>query len=146
MMNNLSNFFLRYFFIGNIQFAPGTVSSFIIAILWFFIPNVFLIQALILVSHIILGFYFCYIFTLESEHKDPGYIVIDEVCGMMIALFLLPKIIEAYIISFILFRLLDILKPSIINRSQNCNFGVGIMLDDIVAGFIAFLITTGLYI
>ena len=111
-----------------------------------FIPNSFLIQSLILIIHIFLGFYFCYSFTCYSNDKDPGYIVIDEVVGMMIALFLLPKVFEVYIISFILFRLLDILKPSIIERSQHFSFGIGIMLDDIIAGLIVLLIMNGLYV
>ena len=99
----------------------------------------------VLIFHVILGFYFCYTFTSHSDEKDPSYIVIDEVVGMMIALFLLPKIISAYILSFLLFRFLDILKPSIINRSQAFSYGSGIMLDDIIAGLITALVIQGIY-
>lgn len=144
-MNSIEQFFLRYFYIGNSKYAPGTIASICIAFFWFFIPNMFLVQLLILLFHIILGFYFCYKFTSSSDEKDPGYIVIDEVVGMMISLFLLPKIISAYIIAFILFRFLDILKPSIIDRSQNFIYGTGIMLDDIISGLIVFLAVQGLY-
>ena len=144
-MNSIEQFFLRYFYIGNSKYAPGTIASICIAFFWFFIPNIFLVQLLILLFHIILGFYFCYKFISSSDEKDPGYIVIDEVVGMMISLFLLPKIISAYIIAFILFRFLDILKPSIIDRSQNSIYGTGIMLDDIIAGLIVFLAVQGLY-
>ena len=145
-MFDIQQFFLRYFYLGNSKYAPGTITSSVVAIIWFFIPNSFLIQSLTLIIHIFLGFYFCYSFTCYSNDKDPGYIVIDEVVGMMIALFLLPKVFEIYIISFILFRLLDILKPSIIERSQHFSFGIGIMLDDIIAGLIVLLIMNGLYI
>ena len=145
-MFNISQIFLRYFYLGNSKYAPGTVASLYIGLVWFFVPNIFLIQFLILMIHILLGFYFCYSFTSSSNEKDPSYIVIDEVVGMMIALFLLPKIFKVYIISFILFRLLDILKPSIIDRSQNFDFGIGIMLDDIIAGLIVLLIMNGLYV
>ena len=144
-MNSIEQFFLRYFYIGNSKYAPGTIASICIVFFWFFIPNMFLVQLLILLFHIILGFYFCYKFTSSSDEKDPGYIVIDEVVGMMISLFLLPKIISAYIIAFILFRFLDILKPSIIDRSQNFIYGTGIMLDDIISGLIVFLAVQGLY-
>ena len=62
---------------------------------------------------------------------------------MMIALFLLPKSLIIYAASFLLFRLLDILKPSFIYRSQNYSYGLGIMLDDIIAGFITLIIIQG---
>jgi len=144
-MNNIEQCFLRYFYIGNSKYAPGTITSFCIALIWFFIPNVFFVQFFVLIFHIIFGFYFCYTFTSYSDEKDPSYIVIDEVVGMMIALFLLPKIISAYILSFLLFRFLDILKPSIIDRSQAFGYGSGIMLDDIIAGLITFLVIQGIY-
>ena len=146
MFNNVQHIFLRYFYLGNSKYAPGTVTSFCIALGWFFIPNIFFLQLLIFLFHVILGFYFCYKFILTSNDKDPSYIVIDEVVGMMLALFLVPKTIEAYTLSFLLFRLLDIFKPSIIDRSQNFNFGIGIMLDDLVAGFLVLLIINGLYV
>ncbi len=72
--------------------------------------------------------------------------VIDEVVGMMISLFLIPKTILAYSLAFILFRALDIFKPSIIYRSQNFGYGIGIMLDDIIAGIITLLIIIGVYL
>ena len=145
-MSNIQQFFLRYFYLGNSKYAPGTVTSFCITVLWYFVPNIFLVQLSIVMVHIVLGFYFCYTFTSCSDEDDPGYIVIDEVVGMMIALFLLPKVLSVYIISFILFRCQDILKPSFIYRSQNFGFGIGIMLDDVIAGLIVVLILQGLYI
>jgi phosphatidylglycerophosphatase A len=92
------------------------------------------------------GFYFCFQFTKNNLEKDPSYIVIDEVVGMMIGLFLLPKNIPIYIMAFILFRFFDIIKPSIIDRSQNFKFGIGIMADDIISGILTLLIIKGLYI
>ncbi len=142
-MIDLKQIVLKYFYLGDFKYAPGTISSFCIALIWFLIPNVFLIQFLILISHVFLGFYFCYDFISKSNEKDPGYIVIDEAVGMMIALFLLPKSLIVYAASFLLFRLLDILKPSFIYRSQNYNYGLGIMLDDIIAGFITLIIIQG---
>ena len=72
-MFNIEQIFLRYFYLGNSKYAPGTVTSFCIAIIWFFLPDIFLIQSLILIFHIILGFYFCYSFTSLSNEKDPNY-------------------------------------------------------------------------
>ena len=144
-MKEIDNIFLRYFYLGNSKYAPGSVSSFIILLIWFFIPNNIILQLSIILFHIVLGFYFCYRFNQEMNfEEDPSYIVIDEVAGMMLSLFLLPKTVLIYCLAFILFRFFDILKPSIIDRSQEYKYGIGIMLDDIIAGFFTFLIISGL--
>lgn len=139
-MISLRQIVLKYFYLGDSKYAPGTITSLCIALIWFFIPNIFFVQFFILIFHIIIGFYCCYKFISTSGEKDPSYIVIDEVVGMIIPLLLLPKSVLLYIFSFLLFRLLDILKPSFIYRSQDYDYGIGIMLDDIIAGFITFII------
>ena len=144
-MKEINNIFLRYFYLGNFKYAPGSFSSFIILLIWFFIPNNMLLQLSIILFHIILGFYFCYRFNQEKNlEEDPNYIVIDEVVGMMLSLFLFPKTLLIYSLAFILFRFFDILKPSLINRSQEYKYGIGIMMDDIIAGLLTFLIISGL--
>ena len=145
-MKKFETLFLKYFYLGDIKYAPGTIASLIILIIWYFIPNSIIIQLSILCFHLLFGFYFCFQFTKNNLEKDPSYIVIDEVVGMMIGLFLLPKNIPIYIIAFILFRFFDIIKPSIIDRSQNFKFGIGIMADDIISGILTLLIIKGLYI
>jgi phosphatidylglycerophosphatase A len=77
--------------------------------------------------------------------KDPGKVVVDEVAGQMIALlplsmFALGKV--WIIVSFILFRLFDIFKPYPARRFEALRSGLGIMADDLVAGFYAALIVT----
>jgi len=73
-----------------------------------------------------------------SDRKDPGKIVVDEVAGQLIALFPLTLFSRwstlAVIISFILFRFFDIVKPYPANRLQELNGGAGVMFDDLVAG------------
>jgi phosphatidylglycerophosphatase A len=70
--------------------------------------------------------------------KDPGKVVVDEVAGQFIALFPLTLFTRwstlAVIVSFILFRFFDIVKPYPANRLQELNGGAGVMLDDLVAG------------
>ncbi len=145
-MNKIQEIILTYFYIGKIEYAPGTFASFIIAFLYFFIPNTLSYQLSILLLHLILGFYFCYIYSKKNnQNHDPGFIVIDEVVGMMICLFCLPKLFSAYLLAFILFRVLDIFKPSIIFRIQNMKYGSGIMMDDIIAGIISLLIVNGIF-
>ena len=55
------------------------------------------------------------------------------------------KIFSAYLVAFILFRFFDILKPSIIERIQHIDYGIGIMLDDIISGFLSLLIVYGIF-
>ena len=73
-----------------------------------------------------------------SGRKDPGKVVVDEVAGQLIALFPLtlftPRSWVAVIVSFILFRFFDIVKPYPANKLQELNGGAGVMLDDLVAG------------
>ena len=73
-----------------------------------------------------------------SGKKDPGKVVVDEVAGQFIALFPLTLFtrwsIVAVIVSFILFRFFDIVKPYPANKLQELSGGAGVMLDDLVAG------------
>jgi phosphatidylglycerophosphatase A len=71
--------------------------------------------------------------------KDPGKVVVDEVAGQMITL--LPVVLvhdwpgtSWVIISFILFRFFDIVKPYPARRFERLHGGLGIMADDLVAG------------
>lgn len=71
----------------------------------------------------------------ELGIKDPGSIVIDEVAGQWLALAFVPLSIWSYVAGFILFRLADITKPwpaSLADR--RVAGGLGIMLDDVIAG------------
>lgn len=81
-----------------------------------------------------------------SGRKDPGKVVVDEVAGQLIALFPLTLFTRwstvAVIVSFILFRFFDIVKPYPANRLQELNGGAGVMLDDLVAGVYAAVIVS----
>ena len=73
-----------------------------------------------------------------SGRKDPGKVVVDEVAGQLIALFPLTLFPHwstvAVIVSFILFRFFDIVKPYPARRFEALKGGMGIMCDDLVAG------------
>jgi len=68
------------------------------------------------------------------EKEDPGEVVIDEVAGFLLTLFLLPTTAFNLCVGFILFRLFDILKPYPIRRLEKIGGGAGIVLDDLLAG------------
>jgi phosphatidylglycerophosphatase A len=82
--------------------------------------------------------------------KDPGRVVVDEVAGQMIAL--LPLSIFAVsskawiIVSFILFRLFDIFKPYPARRLEALPSGLGIMMDDVLAGAYAAVIVAAVLV
>ncbi len=66
--------------------------------------------------------------------KDPGVIVIDEVAGMMLSVLLLPLTLPVLAAGFVLFRCFDVWKPFPANISQRLPGGLGVMMDDLVAG------------
>ena len=72
--------------------------------------------------------------------NDPRQVVIDEVSGMMVGLLFLPVGWGIYLLAFLLFRFLDIFKPSLIRRVQDLPGSVGIMMDDLLAGLVTNLI------
>lgn len=75
------------------------------------------------------------------DRGDPGIVVIDEIVGQLIALSAAPFHPAAALLGFILFRAFDIIKPFPINwLDKHIHGGLGIMLDDVVAGLYAFLI------
>ncbi len=70
----------------------------------------------------------------ETMGHDNGHIVIDEVLGYWVALYLFPPTLYYIVFGFLLFRLFDIAKPYPINKLQNLPKGWGVMVDDILAG------------
>jgi len=68
---------------------------------------------------------------------DPGPVVIDEVMGMLVTLFLVPVGWSGAFIAFLLFRLFDIVKPYPSNRLERLPGGVGVMADDFMAAIYA---------
>jgi len=76
-----------------------------------------------------------------SGRKDPGKVVIDEVAGQFIALVPVPFMLGtawwSAILAFALFRFFDIVKPFPARKLESLHGGLGIMLDDVVAGVYA---------
>lgn len=81
-----------------------------------------------------------------AGRKDPGKVVVDEVAGQLIATlplaFFTNWSIAAVMVSFVLFRFFDIVKPYPANRLQDLKGGAGIMFDDLVAGVYAAVLVT----
>ncbi len=74
------------------------------------------------------------------DKADAGPIVIDEIVGMFITLTLAPHHPAAWLLGFVLFRIFDIFKPFPVSWfDSHIHGGIGIMMDDVVAGLYAFL-------
>ncbi|MCS7035553.1 MAG: phosphatidylglycerophosphatase A [Saprospiraceae bacterium] len=71
--------------------------------------------------------------------KDPSPVVLDEMVGMWVALWVAPVEWEAWAVIFASFRLFDIFKPLGIRSLERLPGGWGVMLDDILAGIYAWL-------
>ncbi len=126
------------FFIGYFPFAPGTVASaFAMVVLWLFKPSdtavLFVLSVLFILGVLASG-------KIEKklEKKDPSYIVIDEFAGYLTAVAFFSFSWQNLFIGFILFRFFDILKPPPIRQiERKLRGGLGIMIDDIIAGLMA---------
>jgi phosphatidylglycerophosphatase A len=127
------------FYVGNIPPAPGTLGSLIGLPLCFLLAGVQLPPAIIL-AVLFIGFAVWIAHAAEKtlKKKDPGCIVIDEASGMVVTLIGLPFNLTTAVIGFIIFRILDILKPFPIRTlDKRLAGGIGIVADDVVAGIFA---------
>ena len=132
--------------VGYMPLAPGTFGSLLGVAIFLGLTRVAGGAILLIVA--ILTFIFAGIWagtrTEEiSGGKDPGKVVVDEVAGQLIALvplLFLKWSIMMVMVSFILFRFFDIVKPYPANRLQELKGGVGVMCDDLVAGAYAAII------
>ena len=73
----------------------------------------------------------------ESGQKDPGWFVVDEVAGYLVAVFGLPLHEDPLLwlgLSFLVFRVFDVWKPFPIRRIEKRAGGVAVIADDLVAG------------
>ena len=70
----------------------------------------------------------------ECGRHDPGFVVIDEVAGQMLALVAVPLRWKTLLAGFILFRVFDVIKPPPVRTLERFPGGTGIVLDDLGAG------------
>ena len=139
-------FVATFFYLGKLPFAPGSWGSLGALLLWLLLPVTFSVHLSVIIILFVLGVYSSSRMAQYLDDHDPSEVVIDEVVGMGISLFMLPHSPGLYLLAFILFRGFDILKPSLIYRIQNLPGGWGIMLDDVLAGLITFALVNGIAI
>ncbi len=137
-----------FFYIGALKPGPGTYASAVTALLWLAAASLLhhntlhlLVATLIaLALSIALGIPAATRVALESGRKDPGFVVIDEVAGQLIALICCTPDWPHALLALLLFRFFDILKPPPIRRLEALPSGTGIVVDDLAAGIYALII------
>jgi len=140
------------FGVGYLPLAPGTWGSLVAVGIFLGFTQIFrgnALVAVVVVSIVVVTFAGIWAASRTealSNRKDPSKVVVDEVAGQLISLFPLTLFtqwtIVAVIISFILFRFFDIVKPYPARRLEALKGGFGIMCDDLIAGVYAAVITS----
>src|SRR5438445_12335628 len=135
-----------FFGIGHLQPGSGTWAAAVTVLLWWgaahWLSVAWLTVSALVISVLVtvIGIPPSTVVARESGIKDPGFVVIDEVAGQMIALIGVPVSWNYLIAGLILFRIFDILKPFPLRRLENLPDGTGIMMDDVGAGLYALLL------
>jgi len=147
MIERLNILVLTMMGIGNSKYAPGSIASFITWLIYIVFYN-FQINIFILILGVVIVFFFS-IYSIDNfknsfSKTDAKEIVIDEFIGQSVPILTIYSFIEKNnlahfilysFISFILFRIFDIWKPYPINKiDEKMKDGLGVILDDIVAG------------
>ena len=158
----MNRFFITLGYSGLSPYAPGTVGTLVslplgmLILIYFDAYTLFLATALIS----IIAIKEINKYEEKTNSHDDKSIVIDELAGMWFALSVAPAIsvginevtilengfLIQSLLSFFLFRYFDITKPSIIGRiDREAKGGIGVMGDDIIAGFSAGILSAAIW-
>jgi phosphatidylglycerophosphatase A len=126
--------FASGFFTGYVPAASGTLGS-VLAIALYMLPGFESPQVLGAIILLVIGLGTRASSIMEKRYgHDPSEVTIDEVVGMWISLFLLPKKLVVILLAFFVFRFFDIIKPYPARKFDSLHGGFSIMMDDVVAG------------
>ncbi|KPJ50422.1 hypothetical protein AMJ40_03035 [candidate division TA06 bacterium DG_26] len=133
---------------GYFPVAPATFGSLLGFAFWFLIiPENTAVRASLIAALFFYGVYLC-ARLIPEWGDDPRRIVVDEICGMWLVLWLIPGSAWVAVGGFFVFRVFDVIKPPPIRGLESIPQGWGVMLDDTLAalysaGFIRLLSLTG---
>ena len=150
MIKNINYLFVTVFGIGTLRYGPGTFASLVTTVFLYSLFHVINLQNITILILLLLIFFYSFYavnnYIKDNENKDPQEVVIDEVIGQSIPIYLyeiahqteknFQEAILIYIYIFILFRFFDIKKPfpiNLIDKKFKNSFGV--IFDDVLAGF-----------
>lgn len=133
-MSTLALAIATSFGVGYSPLAPGTFGSAAGLLVWAILPASAVAQVGAAVAVLAVGTWAAELTERRVGATDPGIVVVDEVLGMIVTLSLLPVGWGGAIVGFVLFRAFDVIKPYPANRFERLHGGLGIMLDDAMAG------------
>jgi len=121
---------------GRCPKIPGTAGTLIgVLLYWALMGLPWSIYTLVVLILLLLGIWLCDQAAKILENPDPEVVVWDEIVGFLVAMLAAPQGWPWLLAGFVLFRALDILKPGPIGWAERrIQGGVGIMLDDVLAG------------
>jgi len=143
VFSNVDHFLAFGFGSGLSPIAPGTVGTLaaipVYLLMVSFLPPWLYIFLTIVFTFIGIGI--CNRVSKDLQTHDFSGIVWDEIVGYLITMMFLPLSWELILLGFVLFRFFDILKPWPINwLDKHISGGLGIMLDDVLAGLFSWVI------
>ena len=146
-MRRLAVFVCSFGYIGFFPVAPGTVGSAAGVAVYLAAQHVAVpfIQLLLIVACFALGVALTRPCEEDLRCIYPGTIVIDEVMGMLITLFMIPVGWGGLLLGFLLFRAFDVVKPFPARQLERLHGGLGVMADDAMAAIYANLLLRGAY-
>ena len=118
------------FGIGYVPFASGTFGAAAGLVLWWLLPASAASQAIAILVLLAVGSWSGTVAERHFGTSDPSAVVIDEVMGMLITLFMNPVGWKGAMLGFFLFRAADVVKPFPANRFERLPGGLGVMADD----------------
>lgn len=133
-MNKLIKLIATFGGLGYSKIAPGTTGCLGGAVVYFLVRQNIIIYSASLLILLLLGFAVSARAEAVFKSKDAKPIVIDDACGLLISLFFIPFSLTNFILVFLLFRTIDIIKPFPIRKIEGLPGSLGIMADDIIAG------------
>ena len=147
----LTKLIVTFFYLGYSKIAPGSIASLVTTLIFYFFAKYLFFSLLMMIILVttVLSVFAVGVYTSGSSEKDKSEIVIDEVIGQLIALSPLlffseynPPEFYMCVIALLFFRFFDIVKPFPINEVDKINSNLGVIMDDILAGFFSAILLT----
>jgi len=146
---NIKEFLFTVFYSGYSPVAPGTAGTLVAMALYIAENIIFAGCDPDLLNIVNLAFFVAMVYPAIKlgdyaekfySSKDPQTVVIDELIGYWVSILFVPFSLTNALLAFILFRIFDIIKPFPARSLQSLNGGLGILIDDIIAGAYALVI------
>ncbi|MCZ6639204.1 MAG: phosphatidylglycerophosphatase A [Candidatus Dadabacteria bacterium] len=135
MRKGIAKLIATVFYVGLIPIAPGTFGTIAAIPLFYalsFTPLYLYLAITVLI--ILISVWASGVAEEIFGKTDPSEVVADEVCGYLVTMILVPVTLGNIFFGFLLFRLFDIAKPYPIRKFERLPGGLGIVMDDVMAG------------